>query len=90
VYGSDQYLTCADFDSYWNVQQRVAQAYLDPQRWSTMVAHNLANIGRFSSDRTIRQYAEEIWGVEPMEIQLDAYDAETYRNGSTKAAGSSS
>ena len=74
----DPYLVCADFDSYCEVQGQVSETYRDPKRWTTMVAHNLANVGRFSSDRTIAEYAKEIWKVEPVEVQLDEYDPMAY------------
>ena len=66
----DQYLVCADFDSYWECQQRVDEAYRDQDGWARKVLSNLANMGRFSSDRTIREYAEEIWGVKPMKVSM--------------------
>jgi starch phosphorylase len=78
IYGNDQYLLCADFQSYWDIQQTVSATYRDPKRWATMVAHNLANVGRFSSDRTIKEYAEDIWKIEPVKIVLDEYDADAY------------
>jgi starch phosphorylase len=79
IYNNDQYLTCADFKSYWDCQQTVSETFRDPTQWSTMVAHNLANVGRFSSDRTISQYAEDIWGIKPLQIEVEPYDAEAYR-----------
>jgi starch phosphorylase len=53
----DHYMVCADFDAYADCQLEVAAAYRDPERWARMVVHNLAHVGRFSSDRTIREYA---------------------------------
>jgi starch phosphorylase len=67
----DHNMVCADFDAYADCQLRVAAAYRDEDRWSTMVVQNLAHVGRFSSDRTIREYAKEIWGVEPVPIHVD-------------------
>jgi starch phosphorylase len=67
----DPYMLCADFEPYLACQAEVDRAFGDPQRWTRMVVHNLANVGRFSSDRTIRQYAAEIWGVEPVQIELE-------------------
>ncbi len=75
---SDTYLLCADFDDYTTCQSRVAAVYRDPDEWTRRVIHNLANVGKFSSDRTIKQYAEEIWGVEPIHIELNE-DADTRR-----------
>ncbi len=70
LWHDDPYLVCADFDSYCDIQQRLGEAYADPDRWARMVVHNLANVGRFSSDRTIAQYAKEIWGATPVTIKL--------------------
>jgi starch phosphorylase len=70
LYTSDPYLVCADFDSYWECHERVDATYADRDEWTRMVVSNLANMGRFSSDRTIRQYAEEIWGVRPHRVTM--------------------
>ncbi|BDG10657.1 glycogen/starch/alpha-glucan phosphorylase [Anaeromyxobacter paludicola] len=66
--GGDPYLCLADFRSYLECQERVSQAYLDPERWSRMAILNVARSGKFSSDRTIREYAEEIWGATPTPV----------------------
>ncbi|MDB4756411.1 glycogen/starch/alpha-glucan phosphorylase [Mariniblastus sp.] len=57
----DQWLTIADLRGYINAQQRVNDAYKDQTQWQRMSILNAANSGWFSSDRTIRQYADEIW-----------------------------
>ena len=57
----DQWLTIADFRSYIDAQAEVAEVYRDQERWSRMSIQNVANSGWFSSDRTIQQYADEIW-----------------------------
>lgn len=75
----DQYLVCADFDSYAECHDRVEAAYRDPKTWATMVAANLANAGRFSSDRTIGQYAREIWNTEPVDVELGDYDNQAWK-----------
>ena len=59
----DEYLICADFDAYVACQATAEKAYRDAEGWSEKVIHNIANSGRFSSDRTIQQYADEIWGI---------------------------
>ena len=65
---SDPYMLCADFDSYIARQLDVEKAYLDKKRWARMMILNVANMGFFSSDRTIRQYAEEIWHVKSVVV----------------------
>jgi starch phosphorylase len=57
----DPWLTAADFRSYIDAQQRAASAYRDREDWLRMSIRNTAASGRFSTDRTIRQYSEEIW-----------------------------
>ena len=59
----DEYMLLADYASYVECQERVAKAYRDPALWTKMSILNVANMGKFSTDRTIREYAEEIWGV---------------------------
>jgi starch phosphorylase len=58
---SDRYFVLADFDAYAAAQQRAGKAYADASRWGTMSLLNTARSGKFSSDRTIRQYCEDIW-----------------------------
>jgi starch phosphorylase len=53
-------------------QADVERAYLDPERWTRMSILNTARMGRFSSDRSIAEYCREVWGVEPVPIELDA------------------
>ncbi|HEY0962128.1 MAG TPA: glycogen/starch/alpha-glucan phosphorylase [Pseudomonadales bacterium] len=60
----DQWLTAADFRSYVDAQRRAAAAYIDAERWTTMSIMNTASSGFFSSDRTIREYARDIWRLD--------------------------
>ena len=62
----DQWLTIGDFRSYIDIQREVASTYFDTEKWDRMSILNTASSGWFSSDRTIQQYADEIWKVEPI------------------------
>ena len=61
----DPFLVLADYADYCAAQKRVNDAFKDPKKWARMAILNTARVGKFSSDRTIREYAEEIWNVEP-------------------------
>ncbi len=63
----DPWLSIADFRSFIDAQQRVNDAYADQDHWTTMSIRNTATSGWFSSDRTIQQYADEIWKVQSLE-----------------------
>jgi starch phosphorylase len=66
----DYYLHLADFHSYVETQRRVDETYRDQDKWTRMCILNIANMGRFSSDRTILEYAKDVWHVKPCPIQL--------------------
>ena len=53
------------------MQREAAQAWTRPEVWWPMVARNIANSGRFSSDRTIQDYADEIWRLSPVRVTVD-------------------
>lgn len=72
----DPFLICADFADYVACQERAAAAYADSARWLPMSVINIASSGTFSSDRTIREYARDIWHVEPVPVEPDPVDAE--------------
>jgi len=65
LWGGDHYQLLADYDAYLEAQARVDALYRDPQAWARAAVLNVAGMGMFSSDRTIREYAREIWKVEP-------------------------
>jgi len=64
----DEYLLLADFQSYIDCSEQAAEAYKDHDRWTRMSILNSARCGFFSSDRSMRQYCEEIWGVKPVSV----------------------
>jgi starch phosphorylase len=62
----DDYMLLADYQAYVDCQERVSDAYRDRTAWTRMSILNSARVGRFSSDRSIRDYCRDIWGVAPM------------------------
>jgi starch phosphorylase len=61
----DRYLVLQDFDEYARAQGEVARRYIDSKAWWRSAILNVARMGFFSSDRTITQYANEIWDIKP-------------------------
>ena len=72
----DEYLHLADYQSYVDCQEQVAAAYRDQENWTRMSILNAARMGKFSSDRTIQEYCQEIWQAESVKIDLEAYRQE--------------
>jgi starch phosphorylase len=64
--GGDHYLLLADYESYIKAQDRVDALYLDQEAWARRAILNVAGMGKFSSDRSINEYAEKIWNVKPV------------------------
>src|SRR6185312_6764186 len=64
----DYYMHLADLSSYVKTQERVAALYRGRPAWAAMAIHNVARSGKFSSDRTIGEYAADIWGAEPCPV----------------------
>jgi starch phosphorylase len=65
---ADEYFVLKDFDSYSQAQQKVSELYRDKNKWARAAIINVAKSGKFSSDRTIGQYANEIWGLKRVPI----------------------
>jgi glycogen phosphorylase len=65
LWGGDPYFLLADFDAYLAAQARVDELYRDPEAWARKSIANVAGMGFFSSDRTIREYADKVWSVTP-------------------------
>jgi starch phosphorylase len=72
--GGDHFLLLADYASYVQCQDRIAALYRDSDAWSRMAILNVAAMGKFSSDRTIREYAQEIWRTRPVRIDLNNHN----------------
>jgi len=70
--GGDRYLVLADYQAYMACQDRVSSAYRDPAAWTRASILNTASMGYFSSDRAVRQYAEEIWSIAPVSVPTGA------------------
>uniref|UniRef100_A0A672Q6J8 Alpha-1,4 glucan phosphorylase n=1 Tax=Sinocyclocheilus grahami TaxID=75366 RepID=A0A672Q6J8_SINGR len=70
----DRFKVFADYQDYIKCQEKVSALYKKPKEWTKKVILNIAGSGKFSSDRTISQYAREIWGVEPTLEKLAAPD----------------
>jgi starch phosphorylase len=66
----DSYMLLADFQSFVECQSQVSQAYRDTEHWTRMSILNVARSGKFSSDRTIKEYCQDIWNVKPVKIDL--------------------
>jgi starch phosphorylase len=72
LYG-DPYLLFADYRSYVEVQEQVSLAYEDPVKWARMSILNMARMGKFSSDRSIKEYCDKIWKTHPLPVELGKY-----------------
>ena len=66
----DHYMVCADFASYAATMTAAAQLFRDPRAWHRQAAFNIAGASKFSSDATIRAYANEIWNLKPVKAEL--------------------
>lgn len=65
----DVYFLLADFDAYVQAQEKIAAAYSDKKHWAQMALMNIANSGKFSSDRTIEDYVRDIWKLEKVHVK---------------------
>ena len=67
----DPYMCCADFESYAATQDMIAELYNDTEAWQKKCLANIAKMGMFSSDRSIRDYAEKIWNIQPLHVDMN-------------------
>ena len=68
---ADQYFILADFKSYDRARAEIVEAYQDEARWAKMAILNMASSGKFTSDRTIQQYEDDIWHQVPMKVSVN-------------------
>jgi starch phosphorylase len=66
--GTDYYCLFADYQAYVDAQDEVSKLYLNQEEWTKKAILNVSRVGKFSSDRSIKEYAEKIWKVEPVKI----------------------
>ena len=64
----DPFFVLADYRAYLDAQDRAGEVYMNSSKWARMAIHNVAGSGKFSSDRTISEYAEDIWGLKPVRV----------------------
>ena len=70
LYRDDPYMLLADYQPYIECQDKISEAYLDKDRWTRMSILNTARMGKFSSDRAIREYSSDIWNAKPVPVKL--------------------
>jgi starch phosphorylase len=71
--GRDEYFVLDDFAAYAACQAAVGEAYRDADEWSRKAALNIARVGGFSSDRTVLEYAHDVWHIEPCRVTIEPY-----------------
>jgi starch phosphorylase len=71
---ADPYFVLADFEPYARCQERVSAAYADREDWARQAILNCARSGKFSSDRTILEYCNDIWHARPVPVRLLSQD----------------
>ncbi len=70
-YDRDRYFVLKDLRPYYDAQKKVEELYANPRKWAEYAIHNIAAMGEFSSDESVRHYAENIWGLKPVPIDSE-------------------
>ena len=68
---ADRYFILKDFRSYAEAQKKVEEAYRNEEGWAKSAILNVANVGKFTSDRTIEEYVDDIWHLQKVEVKMD-------------------
>ena len=76
--GGDYYLTCHDFDEYVDTQNKIDIEYQKKDEWDRKCIENICHMGFFSSDRSIKDYAKDIWNITPVEVPQPSIDKEKH------------
>lgn len=74
----DRYFTIKDLQDYYDTQLKVEQLYKDPHQWAKYAIHNIAGMGKFSTDNSIHNYAKLIWGIEPCPLDEEILERVQY------------
>jgi starch phosphorylase len=88
TWNGDKYLLCADFPSYCDAQEIVDKTYADKEKWTALSIQAACGMAKFSTDRTIREYAEQIWEIPPAPRPLPSASGSLFgsvANGVTKS-----
>ena len=67
---ADTYFILKDFRSYAEAQEKVEKAYRDEKGWAKMAILNVAHAGKFTSDRTIQEYVDDIWHLDKVKVEM--------------------
>jgi starch phosphorylase len=67
----DRYFVLNDLQNYYDVQKKVEEFYLDPSKWATFAFHNIASMGKFSTDESIHNYAKLVWDISPCRVDKE-------------------
>jgi starch phosphorylase len=70
----DRYFVLNDLQNYYDTQKKVEEFYLDPAKWATYVLHNIAAMGKFSTDEAIHNYAKSVWDISPCRVEKEELD----------------
>ena len=67
---ADRYFILADFESYANAQKKISAYYQNKSAWAKSAILNIAHVGKFSSDRTIQEYVDDIWKLDKISVNM--------------------